>query len=188
MPRFTSDRERRLWFRVLVVVVAIWSSLGLAGTLAETLRDRNLLDVAFFIGFLVTVGSIVTGTLQQRVTGREIWAGLSIAVAYAMIAVRMGIPLAERTHLFEYGLVAVLIYQALTERFRSGRKELASAALAVAMTALLGWLDEGIQALLPNRVYDLRDVGFNALAGLLAVAANLVLIWVRQQWGRTQRD
>ena len=49
------------------------------------------------------------------------------------------------------------------------------------MTALLGWIDEGIQFLLPNRVYDIIDVGFNALAGLMAVVAMLVLGWARKQ-------
>jgi VanZ family protein len=54
----------------------------------------------------------------------------------------------------------------------------------VVVTALLGWLDEGIQAVLPNRVYDIRDVGVNALAGLLAIAASLVLEWARGRGSR----
>jgi hypothetical protein len=37
--------------------------------------------------------------------------------------------------------------------------------------AAAGWIDEGIQALLPSRYYDLRDVAFNAAAGLMALAA-----------------
>jgi len=32
------------------------------------------------------------------------------------------------------------------------------------LPAFLGWLDEGIQAILPNRVYDIRDMNFNDLA------------------------
>ncbi|MCK5438817.1 MAG: hypothetical protein KAI97_02685 [Gemmatimonadetes bacterium] len=51
------------------------------------------------------------------------------------------------------------------------------------MTALLSWLDEGIQALLPSRVYDLRDVGVNALAGLMAIAASLALARARRRHG-----
>ena len=45
---FTSDRERRLWCWALAVVVAIYSTLGLAGTLAEVLRENNLMRAAFF--------------------------------------------------------------------------------------------------------------------------------------------
>jgi hypothetical protein len=36
---------------------------------------------------------------------------------------------------------------------------------------LIGWLDEAVQGILPNRMYDLSDVGFNALAAALALAA-----------------
>ena len=114
---FTSDRERRLWLWALAVVVAIYSTLGPAETLAGALRERNLLRTSF-------------------------------------------------------ALVLLLV----------------PAALAVGATALLGWIDEGIQAILPNRVYDIRDVGFNALAGLMAVAAGLVLAWVRQRFGKRRAD
>ncbi|MDX1503805.1 MAG: hypothetical protein R3325_15705 [Thermoanaerobaculia bacterium] len=41
--------------------------------------------------------------------------------------------------------------------------------------------DEGIQSLLPHRVYDLRDVGTNAAAGLLAVAASRALSRARRR-------
>ena len=57
--------------------------------------------------------------------------------------------------------------------------------LSVAATPLLGWLDEGIQAILPHRYY-LRDVGFNALAGLMAVVACVVLGWARGAAGQGQ--
>ena len=45
---------------------------------------------------------------------------------------------------------------------------------------LLGWLDEGIQALLPNRVYDLRDVFFNSVAAGLVIGARWGLDQVRR--------
>jgi hypothetical protein len=38
-----------------------------------------------------------------------------------------------------------------------------------------GWIDELIQGLLPTRYYDLRDVAFNAAAGLLALLARYAL-------------
>lgn len=178
---FASPRERRLWLLALAVIVAIWSTLGVAGTLVEELRDRNLLDAAFVTSFVVVLAAIALDALRRRPRGREIWMLLAIGAAYAMIVVRMGIPIEERTHLFEYGLVAILIHRALRERRSEGRRVPVPALLAVVSTALVGWLDEGIQALLPNRVYDLRDVGFNALAGLMTVSASLALSWVRRR-------
>ena len=184
---FTSTRERRLWLLALAVVVAIYSTLGLAGTLAEELGERGLLEPSFVGGFLLVISAIVGSTLRRRPGGREVWVALGVAAVYAMVVVRMGISPAERTHLFEYGLVAVLVYRALEERALNGRSVSAPAVLATAVTALLGWLDEGIQALLPNRVSDLRDVGVNALAGVLAISASLALARARQ-WKGTQRS
>ncbi len=180
---FTSDQERRLWFYTLAVMVAIYSTLGLAGTLAQVLHERNLLDASFALSFLLVVAAIVGDALKRRPGRREIWVALGVTAVYGMVVVRMGIGPEERTHLFEYGLVAVLIHKALTERVQNGRPVPVPAVLTIAVTALLGWLDEGIQALLPSRVYDLRDVGVNALAGLLAISASLALARARKWKG-----
>ena len=109
-----------------------------------------------------------------------------VALAYWLAFIRIENP-AERTHLLEYGIVAVLVYQALTERSRNGGRVPAPAILAIIVTALLGWVDEGIQAVLPNRVYDIRDVGFNTLAGLMAITVSVVFAWVSQR-GKPRQD
>jgi hypothetical protein len=179
---FASDRERRLWLWALVAVVAIYASLGPARTLAGWLRDRNLLRLSMALALLLAVAAIAVGWARRRPSLGEIGVALGVAAVYGMVWVRVE-TLEERTHLFEYGLVAVLIYQALLERQRRGRRVPVPALLAIAATALLGWLDEGIQALLPHRVYDRRDAGVNALAGLVAIAASLALSWARQRFG-----
>jgi VanZ family protein len=178
-PRFSSDRERRLWIWTLAVVLAIYSTLGLAGTLAETLLARGKLDLAYVVSFLCVILAIAGTALRKRPDRREVWLVLGMSAVFVMVVVRMGIGPAERTHLFEYGLVAVLIYQALTERARNGRKVPFPAVVTVVVTSALGWIDEGIQALLPNRVYDLRDVGTNAFAAVMATLASVVLAWAR---------
>ena len=53
--------------------------------------------------------------------------------------------------------------------------------VALVITGLLGWGDEGIQYLLPGRVYELRDVGMNVTAGFLIIAAMASLRWVRSK-------
>ncbi len=187
MSLFTSARERRLWLWAVAVVTAIYSTLGLAGTLAAELRERDLLGVSFAVGFILVLVAIAASALR-RGTGRyEIWVGIGVVAVFGMVVVRMGIGPAERTHLFEYGLLAVLIHEALLERRRGGRRIPLPGLLAVAATALLGWLDEGIQSLLPNRAYDLRDVGTNILAGLMAIAASLALARARR-WDLFRRE
>ena len=49
--------------------------------------------------------------------------------------------------------------------------------IAVLVTAALGVVDEGIQWILPNRVFDPVDMLFNLLAGATSVAAVVVLAW-----------
>ena len=181
--RFTSDRERRLWFCALAVVVAIYSTLGLAGSLAEVLREHHLLPAAFFFLMFLTVAAIVGSGLKTRPGRREIWVGLGVMAVYGMLVIRMGGSLEERTHLFEYGIVSVLIYQALSERSENGRRVPVPAVLALVVTALLGWIDEGIQAVLPDRVYDNFDVFSNVIAALMGIGGNVVIGWGRRWIG-----
>lgn len=180
MPLFSSVRERRLWAWTLAVVVAIFSTLGLAWTLAGALRDRGLLDAAFVLGMLLVGAAIVTLALKTRPGSAEIGIALGVAAAYFLVFVRMAIP-EERTHLIEYGVVAVFIYEALTERASQGRRVPVPALLAIVATALVGVLDECIQAFLPSRVFEPRDILFNVLAGVMAVAASVTLGWARRR-------
>jgi hypothetical protein len=180
MSWFTSKRERRLWLWAMAVMVAIYSTLGLARTLAGALRNEGLLGASFLLGLVLLVAAVVTQGLRMRLRGAELGVALGVLGVYLLLLLRMTIP-EERTHLIEYTAVALLIYEALMERASHGRRVPAPALLAVALTALLGLLDEGIQGLLPNRVYDIRDVGFNALAGGMAVGASLALAWARRR-------
>lgn len=102
---------------------------------------------------------------------------LAIVTVYLMVFVRTEIP-QERTHLIEYGVVAALIYQALLERTRQGYKVPYPAILAILITGIAGGIDEGIQKILPNRVFDFRDILFNFLAGILSVGSIVLLNWI----------
>ncbi|MCP4318163.1 MAG: VanZ family protein, partial [Hyphomicrobiales bacterium] len=104
---------------------------------------------------------------------------MGVTAVYLLVFVRMVSP-AERTHLIEYGVLAVFIHKALAECANNGRSVPVPALLAVLATALLGVFDECIQAFLPSRVFDPLDIVVNVLAGLMAVGASVVLAWVRR--------
>lgn len=174
MKFFSSDRERRLWLWTGVVLAAIYSSLGYAGTLVMELRERNLLGVSFAAFVAVFVTAFIIQWIRNRPSRREIGVFIGVGLAYWLAFLRIENP-AERTHLFEYGILAALIHQALLERRKNGRLIANPATLTVAVTALLGLVDESIQAILPNRVFDWIDVAFNALAGFMVVAARLAM-------------
>ena len=174
---FASDRERRLWGWTLAVVVAIYSTLGLARALADALGDSTLVGAGLFLlcCFLV-LAAVVTQGLRVQPGGLEIGVALGVAAAYILVFVRMAIP-TERSHLIEYGVVAVLVHEALLERARHGRRVPAPALLAVLGAGLVGVLDECIQLLVPSRVFDPLDMLFNVLGGAMAVAASAALGW-----------
>ena len=176
---FSSDRERRLWLWTLVVVVAIYSTLGPAREVVGALRERNLLRVTVVVAVLLVVVPVVWRWARRRPGWDEVGVGVGVALSYWMVALRVDNP-AERTHLFEYGIVAALIYAALLERGRNGWPVKWPAALTVAVTAVLGLVDEGIQAVLPSRVFDWNDVLFNGFAGAMVIVARLALAPVRR--------
>lgn len=179
-PSFSSPRERRLWIWTAVVVAAIYSTLGLAQTLADRLGNDFFAVWLFLLGCIMVLLAVVTQGLRVRPSGIEIAVALGVAAAYMLVFVRMAIP-TERSHLVEYGVVAVLVYEALAERASHGHRVPVPALLAILITTLIGTLDEGIQWLLPSRTYDPVDILFNVLAAVMAVTASAALQWARRR-------
>ncbi len=180
MALFSSARERRLWLWTLAVVVAIYSTLGLARTMAGALREHGLLEASAVVGMLLLGASIVTQGVKARPGGLEIAVALGVTAVYLLVLLRMLSP-EERTHLFEYGVVGVFILEALAERARHGRRVPVPPLLAILATAALGLLDECIQAFLPSRIFDPLDILVNVLAGTMAVSASVALAWARRR-------
>jgi len=186
---FTSARERRLWILAGSCLLLIYSSLYIARTITNWLRDANLLRLAVGGAFVLVAAWVGLGLLRSR-SGWRVWVALaSIATGYVMLLSRFDLP-EERLHFLEYGLVGGLVFRALLERQKNSRREsgelpsrrdpLWPAVGAFVMTGVAGWIDEGIQEILPNRFYDLRDVGMNAAAGALAVFSIWILDLLRQ--------
>ena len=184
MIKFTSARERRLWICTFVVVSAIFSTLGLARTLSAALGDKGFGVSLFLVGCFLVLASIVVHGLKPVRSATEIGVALGIMAAYLLVFVRMSIP-TERSHIIEYGVVALFIYEALKERSRLGHRIRFAGLLTILVTGLIGVVDECIQLVIPNRTFDYRDMLFNVLAAAMAVAACVALRWVRR---RSERD
>ena len=168
-------------------MAAIYSTLGLAGTLAETLREYELLEVSSLVLFAMFLlgATILTLGISLRPGGAEIAVLLGITFVYLLLFLRTTVSPAERTHLMEYGVLGVFIHEALVERVSQGRRVPVPAVVAVVLTAALGAVDEGIQWFLPNRVFDPVDMLFNFLAATTSVAAVVALAWARR-WTLTR--
>ncbi len=195
MPLFASSRERKLWVLAFLWLAAVYASLDYVRAPTELLRERNLLRLTVAFLFLVAAAWILRALLRRRPGRREVAAMVLCGAAY-LVAFLVTERAEERVHFLEYGLFAGLVYTALLER-RARREELAPgaagiarlrpAASAIVLTGLAGWGDEGIQAILPERVYELRDVGLNFVAGVLTVAAMALLAAARQRDGAAGR-
>lgn len=182
----TSAREKRLWLQVAFVQIVIYASLAYVRTPTTWLRERNLLRLTVGSLFLLAVVLIVRQVSRRRPGIGELVTLAAFGVIYLVVLLGMRI-VEERVHFLEYGLIGGLAYSALWERrtnlIREGKRLLAltrvPAVAAMVITGLLGWGDEGIQAILPERYYELRDVGINVVAGMLVVSAMVALRWAR---------
>ncbi len=162
-----------MWLWTLAAVAAVYSTLGLAGTLPPWLEEQGLGAILFSAAMLLVGATVVAQGLRNQSSLMEIGVVLGVAAVYLMFFLRL--TLAERTHLIEYGVVASFIYEALRERTAHGVRVPFAALTAILLTGLIGTIDEFLQMLLPARVFDPIDILFNVLAAAMAVAARLVV-------------
>ena len=93
---------------------------------------------------------------------------LIIGLAFLIIlAIFKIIPLPiERIHFIEYGLLGWLVWWTIGER-KWGF------IMALGYIVAISILDEIIQGMLPNRVYDIRDIWMNAVGGSLGLVLGI---------------
>lgn len=183
---FASRRERRLWSWTALTIAGVYSTLGLTAVFPETLYSQGFAAVAFVAAMVLIGVTVLTQGLGLRPRGVEVGAALGIVIVYAMVIFRMAIP--ERSHIIEYSVVAVFLYEALLERRGAGRRVPAPWLLAVVATSLVGAVDEALQLLLPHRVFDATDMLFNSMAGVGAVGAMTILRWIRGRTSTVDRN
>ncbi|MGV3623657.1 MAG: VanZ family protein [Archangium sp.] len=155
-----------------LLLLGIYSTLYVARRITETIREAGMLRIMVASAFVLAAVFVVTLIIKNPALRRPRVVVLTLIAAaiYAAVIWPMSSP-EEKLHFLEYGTVGVLAFLSTKETWPPPKRFVCAALFTVAA----GWLDEGIQALLPNRYYDLRDVGFNALAGLMALTVFTVL-------------
>ena len=180
-----SGPERRWWLAALVWVVLIYATLYFARAPVEFLRAHNLLRLAVAAAFAVAAAPLLGLVWRRGVGPRE---GIVLALSAVVFAALL--PLAsrpeEKLHFLEYGLLGGMLFRACRLRLsRLGRSDPGAdggaAVLALLLAGLAGVVDESIQALLPNRYYDVRDIAFNVVASALVVLALGAASWARRR-------
>lgn len=173
MALFRSTRERRLWLAVAVAVAALLVSLYPLQFALDALRARNLLRLTIGGLFLLCAAAGAVVLVRRRAPLAAWLVGIAAGAVYAGCALAMEVP-QERLHLVEYGALALLLREAIAASVaaRPGGRRVSNVDVwALGAATAVGWIDEAVQGILPNRIYDLRDVAFNALAAALALVA-----------------
>ena len=166
-----SERERRWWIAALFLIILIYTTLYFVRGPVEFLRARGLLRLTVAALFGVAALVVVRQIWKRGAGPREGLVLLGFAGVFGGAVLLADLP-EEKLHFLEYGLLGGLLFHACKERAtRLGRGSLGAALIAVVLAGLAGWGDEGIQAVLPNRYYDLRDILWNLLGSSIVILA-----------------
>ncbi|MDL1958603.1 MAG: VanZ family protein [Deltaproteobacteria bacterium] len=153
-------RGRWRWVLLCAYIFLIYSTLGLVKSWSEILSKHGLiqnitrLTVALFVFLSIAWG-------WQDASGKQRLGRVGIGILLVAGALLVNFP-EERIHLVEYGLIGLMLGWALAGISRWPEWW----PLGVVLVWMVGLGDELIQAVLPNRVYDVRDIVLNGLAGM----------------------
>jgi choline-sulfatase len=168
---FGEDRVRA-WGIALAYVVFVYATVPVFPTLWTRLQGHAGAKGAAHLGTVIVGGLallLAYHALRRAREGGLLWRVPAIAVVlglYVWLLAAFGTFPAERLHLLEYGFMAFLVHRALAPDMEST----SAYASAVVLTSLLGFGDETIQWVLPQRFFELKDVALNVAAASLGLA------------------
>jgi hypothetical protein len=163
-PRWRAWGVLALYVAVLYALLPFGPQIGLGAL--RTAVGPWLLGPGLAVAG-VAVGLAMFAALRRH--GAPPWAYGALAGAalcYGLTFASLRAARLERTHLPQYGIAAWLAWRAVGPHVPNALGAYAAAAL---LGTAIGWGDELVQAVLPNRVYDLRDVALNAAGSVLGV-------------------
>ncbi len=165
--------ELRAWLALGLCVLAILAVVPLA-RMVERLVNQTVGEQAFLV--LAIAGTSLVLALMAWCSWRRWGTGgaprllvlLAVGVAYAWHAWQLRRSPVEAVHFLEYALLGLLAFRALRLRI----KDLLVYPATLVVGGLVALLDEGVQWLVPDRVWGLADLHID----LIAVALMLVAI------------
>lgn len=160
--------RRFYWTAAILWVVLIYSTLYIVRPICDFLTKHTPLSLLINL-LIIGVLAFIFFFKIMRLGLRSVLLFLLIAAIYGIGLFLLELP-AERVHFLEYGFLAFLLYRA----FRFDHARMKSFWFSFLLCTLIGFGDEGIQELLPNRYYELRDVGLNAVSSLLGLFVTLL--------------
>ena len=163
-------KARKLWWSVvLLYLVFIYATLGYAPALWDALNEimgGRGLALVYAAGISVILAILVYAIFFKKEKSPAKYLLLLIYFYIFFILNRLATFPAEKIHLLEYGMLSVLLYNAL--KVDMDRYDVRLYIWGSAICFLAGLVDEVIQLVLPDRFFDWKDVFINAASGITA--------------------
>lgn len=157
---------RGWWLALACYAAALVGSAPYARSAVVSLREWDLLGLSISSAYIVAAGVAGRQILMDRRLSDAMAFGCLVILTGVAGTLLMGISIPEeRIHFLQYGFLAWLALRALEPRLEPWKLQV----VAFVGVALLGLCDELYQGWLPNRVFDWRDVGLNAIGALFTV-------------------
>lgn len=153
-------------------MIFIYASIPLARKVQAFLANSGgrgifLGITLLFLAILASRVALLFARNRRRVYPWGVPVIAAVSGAYWFLLHSVIVAPEEAFHLVQYGILSLILLQTLKEYSKDAAIFLSAALL----TVIAGIMDELIQWATPNRFFDYRDIGLNALAGLLTLAA-----------------
>ena len=164
------EAEWLSWVYAGLLALLIFFTVPFARAVQEIVS--NSLGREFFLYAVALAGIAAAYTaysnLRKRCLGSSsyFWL-LGVGAAFSLYSYSLRKSPEEAMHFVEYGALSVLVYRALVHRVR----DYSIFVTATIIVGTVGIVDEAIQWITPSRVWDLRDIWINFVAGGLAQLA-----------------
>ncbi len=185
-------KESTAWLHAGAWLISVYLTIPLARSFQKILAaygSRSILLWITYLGFATAAGWLVQAAIRHRWRPRPgqllVLAAIGSLLSWLTWSLRTNPE--EAFHFIQYGVLSLLLFRALSHRIQDPSIYVAATLIGSAA----GIFDELIQWVVPQRFFDYRDIGINALAvGLvqLALAAGIRprLVRGRPSWAGIQ--
>lgn len=166
------EKETRSWLYVSLWSLFIFVTVPLARKIQAYIsehwgRELFLYGVIFIIVVVISFSLLKLRLRKRALTNQNYLWLFAVSATFIAYAIHLKSNPEEAVHLVQYGLLAILVYRALTHRIADNGIYI----ITVLITAAIGIADETLQWLTPRRVWGIPDIWLNTVAAVLATLA-----------------
>lgn len=147
-----------IFLSALIIGIAPWARRILRAIYSFIGREQAsfMLKIFFLTGIFIGILYILSRMKKIKISLPSFFLLLPV-VPFTFLFLKIKLP-EEKIHLIEYALLGLLVYK----DFFKGRIKLY---LSILFLIIVASLDEIFQSILPDRIFDWRDIFFNSVGG-----------------------